>query len=50
MRVIERMFAKDGQAFGEGLEIYAWEGDCTSGWEQWLEDECYGAVVHFKLF
>jgi len=21
-----------------------------SGWEEWLEDEWYGAVVHFKLF
>ena len=35
MRVMETMFAEDGKAFGEGLEIYTLEGDSTSGWEEW---------------
>jgi len=50
MRVMESMFAEDGKAFDGGLKVYALEEDSTSGWEEWLEDEWYGAVVHFKLF
>ena len=35
MRVMESMLAEEGNAFGEGLKIYALEGDSTSGWEKW---------------
>ena len=51
MRTMESTLTEIGEASGRGFEICVLEeGHTTSGWEEWLQDEWYETVTHFKLF
>ena len=50
MKVCESMLAEVRKALDKDLEVYLQEGESTSGWEEWLEDEWYREIVHLKLF
>ena len=50
MRQSESTLTGAEHSFGGKLEVNATEAERTSEWRDWLADEWYGEIIHYKLF
>jgi len=50
MRQSESTLTDVEHSFGGKLEVNATEAERTSEWRDWLADEWYGQIIHYKLF